>query len=70
MELRVAPLRIYNSACCMERFVFLGLIDITETFVFIRRDTHLVSVVAIKLYFIMHNSELRITHSELNLEVI
>ena len=54
----------------MERFVFLGLIDITETFVFIRRDTHSVSAVAIKLYFLMHNSELRITHSELNLEVI
>ena len=32
MELRVATLRIYNSASCVERFVFLGLIDISVTF--------------------------------------
>ncbi len=31
-ELMVASLRICNSACCVERFVFLGLIDISVTF--------------------------------------
>ena len=29
---RHANLRIYNNACCMKRFVFLGLIDISEKF--------------------------------------
>ena len=31
-ELMVASLRIYNSACCLERFGFLGVIDISATF--------------------------------------
>ena len=28
----VATLRIYISACCLERFGFLGVIDISATF--------------------------------------
>ena len=28
----VAALRIYNSACCLEKVVFLGLVDISTTF--------------------------------------
>ena len=32
VELRDATLRIYNSACCSERFSFLGMIDISATF--------------------------------------
>ena len=28
----VATLRIYNSACCLERFGFLGVIDRSDTF--------------------------------------
>ena len=31
-ELMVASLRIYNSACCLDRFGFLGVIDISDTF--------------------------------------
>ena len=31
-ELMVATLRIYISACCLERFGFLGVIDISVTF--------------------------------------
>ena len=31
-ELMVATLRIYISACCLEGFVFLGVIDISATF--------------------------------------
>ena len=31
-ELMVATLRICNVACCMEKYIFLGLIDISATF--------------------------------------
>ena len=31
-ELMVASLRIYNSACCLDKVVFLGLVDILTTF--------------------------------------
>ena len=32
VELMVATLRICNSACCLDKFVCLGLIDISATF--------------------------------------
>ena len=32
VELRVATLRSYNSVCCLDKFVCLGLIDISATF--------------------------------------
>ena len=31
-ELMVATLRIYNNACCLDKVVFLGVIDISATF--------------------------------------
>ena len=31
-ELMVAALRIYNNAYCLEKFGFLGVIDISATF--------------------------------------
>ena len=31
-ELMVAALRICNSACCVDKFVFLGVIDISDMF--------------------------------------
>ena len=32
VELRVATLRICNSACCLDKVVFLVLVDISTTF--------------------------------------
>ena len=31
-ELMVATLQIYNSACCLDKVVFLVLVDISTTF--------------------------------------